>query len=324
MTYPYSEWFPHAEINGTFGFDPDDLREIPPILPPDDFASVWESWFISARTTAAEPEFSTPRTVDSREVHTVTFTASNELRLRGWIAGTRNNITPRVGIVFGHGYGGRDEVQFERVPDDAVVIFPVARGLDQLNAHIGAPNDKNEHIVFGIESIDDYVLGRCAVDLWHAANVLSERHPNLPLYYIGESFGGGVGALALPWDSRFVGATLIVPSFGQYDERLKVTCRGSGEVVRRHVEEHPSSREVLRYFDASSAALLTRVPVRVECALWDEFVPPQGQFAVSNGYCALEREILPAGHDDYPSLAAVLAKSYAATRAHIETVLASR
>ena len=40
------------------------------------------------------------------------------------------------------------------------------------------------------------------------------------LDYMGISFGGGIGALALPWDERFHRAHLNVPSFGHHPLRL--------------------------------------------------------------------------------------------------------
>ena len=187
-------------------------------------------------------------------------------------------------------------------------------------------------MLHGLGSVETYSLGRCAVDLWHAADALVEIAGSLPLYYVGESFGG-IGALAVPWDRRFVGATLVVPSFGQYDVRLGVECTGSGESVRRYVAEHPEAREVLRYFDTSTAAGYLRIPVRCECALWDTAVPPPGQFAVANAVAAsvraepaggieLELVELPAGHAEYPGKAGDAARAAAATRAHVAHCLA--
>ena len=73
------------------------------------------------------------------------------------------------------------------------------------------------------------------------------------------SFGGGVGALALPWDDRFGAAHLNLPSFGHYPLRLTMPCIGSGEAVRRYHAEHPDVLDVLRYFDAATAA--TRIEI---------------------------------------------------------------
>ena len=143
----------------------------------------------------------------------------------------------------------------------------------------------------------------------------------LPLYFVGESFGGGIGALALPWDDRFIGATLAVPTFGQYDERLTVPCLGSGESQRATVLATPELREPLRLFDASTAARFLRIPVRVEAALWDQHVPPQGQFAVANAIGDLELEVLPAGHAEYPGVGRVVIAARGAGLAHLERTM---
>jgi cephalosporin-C deacetylase len=325
---PYDAWFPDAEIDGTYGYTEDSLRAVRPADEPDGFADLWRSWFAAARGVAADVSLEPLGRRGTHDVSVVTFTADGGLRLRAWLALPTGGEV-RVGIVHGHGYGGREEPTFERVPDGAAVIFPVARGLGALNTGVGGPDTSAEHVLHGIESVEAYVLGRCAVDLWHAATALTEAvgDAGLPLYYVGSSFGGGVGALAVPWDDRFVGATLEVPSFGQYDLRLRVPCHGSGEAQRRHLAEHPEARQVLALTDASVAATHLRVPVRVECALWDANVPPQGQFAVANGVAVarhagtgaeLDLAVHTAGHAEFPGKAREMAASFAATRAHVD------
>ncbi|WP_166848135.1 acetylxylan esterase [Isoptericola sp. BMS4] len=324
---PYDAWFPDAEIDGTYGFDRDALGAVRPAEEPEGFADLWRSWFAAARGVAADVVLEPVGRRGAHDVSVATFTADGGLRLRAWVALPTGGEV-RVGIVHGHGYGGRDEPTFERVPEHAAVIFPVARGLGALNAGVGAPGTSAEHVLHGIEDVATYSLGRCARDLWHAATALTEVLGSAPpLYYVGGSFGGGVGALALPWDDRFVGATLTVPSFGQYDLRLAVPCHGSGEAQRRYVAEHPEARRVLALTDASVAATHLRVPTRVECALWDANVPPQGQFAVANGVAAAERAgtgtalelgVLSAGHAEYPGQAREMAAAFAATRAHVD------
>ncbi|WP_395245487.1 acetylxylan esterase [Agromyces sp. MMS24-K17] len=333
---PYGDWFPDADIDGTYGFELPDLLAVPPVAPPDGFAERWSAWFAEASAVPADPVLAQSGRVGDHDVSLVEFTAAGGLRLRGWVALPASGV-PRIGIVHSHGYGGRDAVELDRVPADAAAIFPVARGLGSLNAGVGAPAVKDEHVLHGIGSVEEYVLGRCAVDLWHAGTALREvvdawagsdgPGTALPLYVVGESFGGGIGALALPWDDRVVGATLIVPSFGQYDVRLGLRCEGSGETVRQHVLRHPEAREVLRWFDASTAAGFTSVPVRVEAARWDTVVPPPGQFAVANAVAlaaeagrgaALELAVLPAGHAEYPGIGATRAAASAATHRHID------
>ena len=327
---PYDDWFPSSAIDGTYGFDLDALHAVAPVPAPPGFAALWNGWAADAAATPAAPELTPLGLSGAHEVSALEYTAAGGLRLRAWIALPAAGGA-RVGIVHSHGYGGREAPDFARVPDDAAVVFPVARGLGALNAGVGAPAARHEHVLHGLESVDTYVLGRCAADLWHAANALIEVTGALPLHFVGESFGGGIGALALPWDDRFVGATLIVPSFGQYDLRLAMHCEGSGEAVRRHVLAHPEAREVLRYFDASTAATFARVPVRVEAARWDVVVPPPGQFAVANavaraartgGGAALELDVLPAGHAEYPGVDGVRDAAASATLDHIARTLA--
>ena len=326
---PYDEWFPDAPIDGTYGYDLAGLRAVAPVPAPPGFADTWRRWRRDAAGVPARPGLTPLGRRGRHDVFEVAFDTLDGLRLRGWF-GMPAAGPVRVGVVHSHGYGGRDAPDFSRVPADAAVIFPVARGLGALNVEVGAPSTSERHVLHGIDDPETYAIGRCAVDLWTAGDVLVELAGDVPLYIVGESFGGGVGALAFPWDDRVIGATLIVPSFGQYDIRLQVPCAGSGEPLRRYVQAHPEAREVLRFFDASTAATFARVPVRVEAALWDANVPAPGQFAVAHAVAQaqsagtgarLELEVLPAGHAEYPGMLRVVAAAATATRAHIAASL---
>ncbi|REJ07259.1 acetylesterase [Microbacterium bovistercoris] len=297
------------------------MRAVPPVPPRTGFAAQWLSWREAAGGVDAAPVVLSTEKTDGRTVSLIELSGADGVRLRAWSVSPLEGNVARVGIVHGHGYGGRDAVDLRRVPVDAAAIFPVARGLGALNADVGAPEDREAHVLGGLESPDDYVIGLCARDLWLAADALAVLAGDLPLYYVGESFGGGLGALAVPWDERFVGATLIVPTFGQYDERIAVPCLGSGEFQRARVQQHPEAREQLRPFDASTTAGFFSIPVRVEAALWDQNVPPQGQFAVANAVPDLELHVLPAGHAEYPGLAEVTAEAVQGGLAHLERVL---
>ncbi len=308
-------------IDGTYGYGLDDLLAVRPAPAPDGFDGVWTSWHAEARRAPSDVHVLSTSEVAGRTVHLVEHDAADGLRLRAWLALPVGGTAPRVGVVHGHGYGGRAAPSFERVPDDAAVLFAVARGLGSLNAGVGAPSVPDEHVLHGIGSLRTTVLGRCAVDLWHAASALLAVTGDLPLYYVGESFGGGIGALALPWDGRFVGATLVVPSFGHHALRLGLPCEGSGEAVRRHAATHPEVRDVLAFVDASTAATRVTVPVRVECARRDRVVPPPGQLAVANGVADggadLELVLLPAGHTEYPGVEEVRREARVGTREHL-------
>ncbi|WP_402464042.1 acetylxylan esterase [Isoptericola aurantiacus] len=319
---PFDRWYPDAPVDGTYGYDRRALLDVVPADVPDGFAAFWRDEFDRARATPADPVLVPLGDDGAHEISRVEFTAADGLRLGGWVALPLGGAA-RAGVVHSHGYGGREFPDLARVPDDAAAIFPVARGLPALSSGRGAPSVNVEHVLHGIGSVRTYAVARSAVDLWHAGSALCEivDAPDgaLPLYVVGKSFGGGVGALAAPWDDRVVGTTLVVPSFGGHDLRLTMPCLGSGEAVRHHVARHPEARRTLRWSDASAAARYLRVPARVETVLWDTHVPPPGQFAIANAVPAhlLDLEIYPAGHAWYPGLSQDEAAAAAATRAHV-------
>lgn len=318
---PFDDWFPDAAFDGSYGFTLETLRAVRPVQPRPDFADRWTGWREAARAIDAAPAVLSTRERRGRRISVIEHGGADGVRLRSWLVEPVRGA-PRAGIVHSHGYGGRERVELHRVPEDVAAIFPVARGLGSLNTGIGAPAARDEHVVTGIQDPDRYVVGLCARDLWLAADALTALVGDVPLYYVGESFGGGIGALAAAWDERCVGATFVVPTFGQYDERLAVPCLGSGESQRMRVLEQPALRDPLRLFDSSTAALFLRVPVRVEAALWDQHVPPQGQFAVANAIADLELCVLPAGHAEYPGVGRVTVDARRGGVAHLERVLA--
>jgi len=306
---PFEQWFPHAPIDATYGYDLDGLLQVGAPEAPEDFVDFWRDRYARALQVAPAPELADyPMTAPAHTLHRVDFTSLDGLRIGGWVA-LPTEGPARIGVVVSHGYGGREEPDLAGIPDDAAVIFPVARGLPTVSLMPQVLRPTDGHVLEGIESRESYVLGGCAADVWCAASALTELVGELPLVFVGGSFGGGQGALALPWDSRFVAGALRVPSFGQYDVRLHVPCVGSGERVREHVSMHPRAREVLRYFDAATAAGFLTVPTLMACALWDPAVPPPGQFAVHNAARGAtgeraELQVLAAGHETYPEEAA--------------------
>ncbi len=188
-------------------------------------------------------------------------------------------------------------------PPGTATIWPCLRGLGTRSLLPGVPSASAGHVLHGIESRDSYLIGGCVAGVWCAATALQRLVPETAgaLVYLGTSFGGGIGALALPWDDRFRAAGLTVPTFGNHPLRVTLPCTGSGESVRRRHADDPSVLDVLAYFDAATAARHIRIPVHVGAALFDPSVPPPGQFAVY-GALARPRElfVLRAGHFDHP------------------------
>lgn len=314
-----------SSLAHAFPFDPrhghtrDSLLGVPAPAAPEDFEAFWRGRYEEALAVDTAPELGpVEEERDGVRVHGVTYTSVGGVRLGGWVALpdatslAGGGGAARYGFVVGHGYGGRDRPG----PDlplpltGAAAILPCVRGMGTRGRVPGIPDTADAHVLTGIGARDTYVIGGCVADLWCAASALLTLVPELALPgaprlgYLGESFGGGLGALALPWDARFGAAQLTVPTFGNHPLRLTLPCTGSGEAVRAHHREHPEVTGVLAYFDAATAATRLTLPTLVAAALFDPAVPPPGQFAVYNALAgARELRVLTAGHFAYRGIA---------------------
>ncbi|HEX8237650.1 MAG TPA: acetylxylan esterase [Abditibacteriaceae bacterium] len=287
----------------TYGYSQAQLQQIrPPSDIPHDFDEFWRATF--AESSAVPLQLKTEPAASPGAGWTMNIVRYNTLggmRVGAWVLAPTDASCIRRGFVVGHGYGGRAAPQWPLPLDDAAYIFPCAPGFD-LSAAPNLPNNAAQHVVFGIASRDTYLLRACVASLWAAATVLIELYPAVAtsLSYSGESFGGGLGALMLPWDERFRRAHLVVPTFGHHPLRLQCPCVGSGEAVRELHAQQPGIIHMLRYYDAAVAAQHITTPTLCVPALFDPAVPPPGQFAVANALSG-EHEIfiLSGGHFDY-------------------------
>ncbi|AHF89429.1 deacetylase [Opitutaceae bacterium TAV5] len=315
----------------TGGYSPEQLLSLR-LGEPADFEAFWRETFAlaervpldwrirpsvthpgDARTEVFDVEFASLAPEASGAARAGAEAWSGKNRVGGWLTRPRGRPARR-GVVHCHGYGGREGPDLSPpLPEDAdaAVIFPCCTGLPTRSLHTGIGSTGGEHVLHGIGNRETYVHRFCAADIWRAASVLLEAVPELlegrgagsaggKLDYIGGSFGGGIGALALPWDARFRRAHLSVPSFGNHPLRLGLPCSGSGESVRLHAQRHPEVREVLAYFDAAVAARRITIPVLVEAAYFDPAVPPAGQFSVYHALGGLKQlHASAAGHFDH-------------------------
>lgn len=305
-----SAWRHPYPFDPTYGYDLNALMRVgAPAEAPADFAAFWIRLHRAAARVDTAPRFTEPaaRPVPGSglQARGVEFTSLGGVRLGGWLVTPRDGRVER-GFVFGHGYGGRQAPEPELPAARAAAILPVSRGLGTRGLLPGVPCAPQEHVLHGIGSRETYVHAGCAADVWCAATALLELVPDAAgrLDYVGGSFGGGIGALALPWDSRFHSAHLEVPSFGNHPLRVTLPCAGSGAAVRERCRVDPAVLGVLAYFDAATAARHLRIPVQVAAALFDPVVPPPGQFAVLNSLAGpKDLHLLPAGHFDYPEAA---------------------
>ncbi|MFZ4775289.1 MAG: acetylxylan esterase [Terrimicrobiaceae bacterium] len=295
---------PHPfSFDPTYGYSPDQLLSIT-------HADSEPSGFVDFWRELKEKSDHTPLEISTEEVPSpdpafrlmkVYYTVYPDYRVGAWMICPTDSAGIRFGIVCGHGYGGRDEPEWDQAALDRIVIFPVAPGF-QISANSQLPiNDSSRHVIHGIDDKETYVLGPCACAFWRAIDVLEAVSPR-PLekfHYCGWSFGGGIGALMLPWEPRFTSAELGQPTFGNHPVRLRSECVGSGEAVRQLHASRPQIARTLAFFDAAIAARYLKIPVVFACATFDPAVPPPGQFSVANAHPGPKRlSIFLTGHFD--------------------------
>lgn len=290
-----------------FGFDPAygmdlaALRAVTPPEPPAGFADFWRARATDARRVDPAPRLGVATTHGDHVVHDVVHRSTGDVVIGGWLVRPKNGPISR-GLVVGHGYGGRDAPDFTMAFPETAVLFPCLRGLSRSARPDLSPNPM-WHVLHDIHDRDAYVLGGCVDDLWTSISALRALCPELPsrVGLSGESFGGGIAALAAPWDERVARLELILPTFGHHALRRGLPMTGSGAAITHFAERHPGAMATLAWFDAAAAARFVDVPVLASLALFDPAVPPPGQFAIFN---ALRKDAelvtFDAGHFAYP------------------------
>ena len=286
----------------TYGYTLESLLAIEPPEAPMDFPRFWASRFLSALEQDPALDLQPAGWSHERfEVYDLGYDSTGGHRIGGWALLPKAQPVRR-GFVIGHGYGGRDGPDLNLPFDDAVLLFPCFRGLSRSRC-AALPESSDAHVLIGIEDREHYVLGGCVDDIWVAVTGLLQLFPAVAgrVGYLGISFGGGLGAMAVPWDERIARAHFNVPSFGHQSLRLTLPTVGSGEAVRRYCHERRHVPETLLYYDAAASSRFNPVPVHVAAALFDPVVAPPGQFAVYNALLGNKRLfVLEAGHFDYP------------------------
>ena len=78
------------------------------------------------------------------------------------------------------------------------------------------------HVLHDIQDRDRYVHGGCIEDIWVAVTAAQELFPSAAnrIGFMGISFGGGIGAMALAFEERIQRGHLNVPSFGNQPLRM--------------------------------------------------------------------------------------------------------
>lgn len=287
-----------------YGYDLERLLKIGPPQAPVDLAAFWQARYQAALCVDVQARLTPSQQIHRRfEVMDLAYQSTDGLRIGGWALLPREGRVRR-GLVIGHGYGGREAPDFDIPVDEAALLFPCVRGISR-SRHPPISDNPAYHVLHDIHLRQRYILGGCVEDLWLAVSALLQLFPQTRHHigYMGISLGGGLGALALPWDARIARGHLNVPTFGHHPLRLQLPTCGSGEAVRQYEQRVGHVMETLSYYDAASAARFITQPMHVAAALFDPCVAPPGQFAIYNALCCDKQLfVLDAGHFDYPAM----------------------
>jgi len=287
----------------TYGYSLEQLLAVAPPREPKNFDTFWRSRYQKALAVPPKPRLKMLGSISERQVFDIRYTSTDNFPIRGWLVLPKSGIVKR-GFVVGHGYGGRDAPDFHLPFPDAALLFPCFRGLS-LSGKPGISADPYWHVRHHIDRLDDYILGGCVEDVWLAVSALLNLFPQLTghLGYLGISFAGGIGALALAWEQRIARGHLNVPTFGNQPLRLRLATQGSASSVQQYYHNHKKQTlKVLSFYDAATAAKRINIPMHCACAKFDPCVAPPGQFAVYNALPGnKELFVLDAGHYNYPN-----------------------
>lgn len=291
-----------------YPFDPahgmglDDLLTVAPPEPPEGFAEFWSARRRRAMAVDPAPRLDRHRRLDDLglDLFDCAYTSTDGVTIHGWFLRPTAGPIDR-GLVIGHGYGGRDGPDLDMALPGTALLFPCLRGLSR-SALPGMSSDPQWHVLHDIHDRDRYVLGGCVDDAWLAVSALLALEPGVAgrIGWSGRSFGGGIGALMLPWEERVDRAELVWPTFGHHALRLRLPMTGSGAAIAAYEARHGDVMRTLVWYDAAAAARFVRRPVLAGLSLFDPAVPPPGQFAIYNALAGDKQLVtFAAGHFDY-------------------------
>lgn len=294
------------DFDPTYGYSLAQLLAVKTPKEPKDFDSFWQKRYQKALTVIPNPQIKIIN--EDRQgwrVFDLRYTSTDNFPIRGWLLLPTSGVIKR-GLIVGHGYGGRDEPDYHLPFKDTALLFPCFRGLS-LSAQAPISSEPYWHVLHNINQKDRYILGGCVEDVWLAVSAMLSLFPHLAghLGYLGISFGGGIGALALAWESRITKGHLNVPTFGHQPLRLRLATNGSAHSLQQFYRSHKKmTLKVLRYYDAALAAKRITMPMHCACAKFDPCVAPPGQFAIYNALPGQKQLFISdAGHHCYPKQA---------------------
>lgn len=288
-------------FNPNYGYDLDGLLAIEAPSAPPDFVQFWQHRYL--KTLSLQTYFTLGECGSYAGLKTfdIQYQSTDNFTIGGWLLEPEDQEV-RQCIIVGHGYGGRSQPDYHFNIPNTAYLFPCFRGISRSRSE-KVSDQPNVHVLHHIDDPDRYILGGCVEDLWLAVTLMQDLYPYAAeqIGYMGISFGGGIGALAIPWDKRVKKAHLNVPTFGCHPLRLVLPSIGSANAVSQYVKTVGHVPETLAYYDAAIAASFGLQPMHVAAALFDPMVAPPGQFSIYNAWAGIkELFVLDAGHFEYP------------------------
>ena len=285
----------------SYGYSLEDLLTVTAPIAPPDFTDFWRQRYRKALSHHPKPMIQHTGVRHSGfEVYDLSYRSTDDRSIGGWLLVPQAGPVIR-GIIVGHGYGGREGPDYQFSIPGAAFLFPCFRGLSRSRCDYISELPQY-HVLHDIDKPERYIMGGCAEDLWMAVSALLVLFPAIAgnVGYMGISFGGGIGALAFPWDTRVQRIHLNVPSFGHHPLRLQLPTCGSAAAVQSFEQRHGHVLDTLQYYDASISAGYAEQPLHMAAARFDPVVAPPGQFAVYNAWAGEKTLfVLEAGHFDY-------------------------
>ncbi|QWF69457.1 acetylxylan esterase [Methylomonas paludis] len=285
-----------------YGYSLADLLAVPAPKAPDDFSEFWQQRYQRSLTLSPAYQLKPCGTQAGFQVYELSYQSTAEVIIRGWLL-TPEQQTIKRAVIVGHGYGGREQPDYHLKPANTALLFPCFRGLGKSRSP-KLPESPDQHVLWKIDDPQQYIMGGCVDDLWLAVSVLQQIYPQTigHIGYMGISFGGGIGALGVPWDARIKRAHFNVPTFGNQPLRTQLPTTGSAAAVQDYFQQHHNVLATLSYYDAALAAEYGRQDAHFALALFDPVVAPPGQFAIYNTWAGQKSLfILEAGHFAYPN-----------------------
>ena len=270
------------ELKNSCNFTKEQFLEIKGEEPLQDFETFWRAQYERAVDSKldykVEHEVWSP--VPDVKIYKVSFVSCDGFKIGMWVSRPEKSCG---GHIVMHGYGN-DVRPCVKQDFPLTTAVPSVPGLG-ISMCREIPWQPQHHAAYGFEDPEKYVLVSGVRNVWTSISILIDMFPDVKenISCSGSSLGGGMGAIAVPWDSRIKAAELSVPTLGGRIMLEYLNNPTSPAYTRAmKAKESENNMRTLDLCNAASAARYIRVPVLVTPALCDNVVPPAGQFAVAN------------------------------------------